>query len=125
MPALLNPDGLLLTRTALVLRLLLAAFFAFLAYKNLTGEPRMVEDFRRWGYADGFRVAVAVAQLAGAAALCVPPLVFPGAVTLAVVLVGAVATHLRHDPPLQAAPALVCLLLLLPVLWTTRPPLLR
>jgi len=125
MPAFLSPDGLLLTRTVLVLRLLLAAFFAFLAYKNLTGDARMVEDFRRWDYGDGFRIAVAVAQLAGAVALFVPPLTFVGALGLAVVLAGALVTHLRHDPPASALPALVCLLLLLPVLWAARPPLLR
>jgi putative oxidoreductase len=125
MSSLLSPDSLALARTALALRLLLAMFFVVLAVKNLSGDERMADDFRRWGYPDAFRVAVAVAQFAGAAALLVPPLVFPGAAALVVVLLGAAATHLRHDPPLQAVPAIACLVLLLPVLWVARPPQLR
>jgi hypothetical protein len=125
MSTLLNSATLASSRTVLVLRVLLAAFFVYLAVKNLAGDARMAEDFRRWNYGDGFRVAVAVAQLAGAVALFVPPLAFAGSLGLAVVLVGALVTHLRHDPPASAAPALLCLLLLLPVLWAARPAQLR
>lgn len=125
MSTLLSSTTLSSSRTLLVLRVLLAAFFVYLAVKNLAGDPRMAEDFRRWSYGDGFRVAVAVAQLAGAVALLVPPLAFAGALGLAVLLLGAVVTHLRHDPPAAAVPALACLLLLLPIVWAARPPLLR
>lgn len=125
MHSLLNSSAPGLTRTVLVLRVLLAAFFVFLALKNLLGDARMAADFSRWGYPDGFRIAVAVLQLAGAVGLFVPALVLPSAAMLAVLLVGAVATHLRFDPPLAAAPALVCLLLLAPVLWAVRPAWLR
>lgn len=125
MPALLTATTLASSRALLVLRVLLAAFFVYLAVKNLAGDARMAEDFRRWHYGDGFRIAVAVAQLAGAAALFVPPLTFAGALGLTVVLLGALVTHLRHDPPASALPALVCLLILLPVLWAARPPPLR
>jgi putative oxidoreductase len=125
MSTLLSSPSLAGSRTLLVLRVLLAGFFVFLAVKNLAGDQRMADDFRRWGYGDGFRIAVAVAQLGGAVALFLPPLTFAGAIGLALVLAGALATHLRHDPPASALPALVCLLLLLPVLWAARPPLLR
>jgi uncharacterized membrane protein YphA (DoxX/SURF4 family) len=122
MPSIVNVEG---PRTLLALRALLAVFFLYLALKSLSGDARMTEDFRRWGYPDGFRLVVALAQLAGAAALFITPLTFPAAVGLSLLLLGAVGTHLRHDPPLSAMPALVCLLLLLPVLWTSRPVLLR
>jgi putative oxidoreductase len=112
-------------RVLLVLRLLLAAFFVFLAVKNLSGDLRMVEDFRRWGYSDGFRRLVAVSQLVGAAALLVPALTFAGAALLACLLIGAIVTHLRFDPPGQVLTAVVCLLLLLPLLWSYRPGRLR
>ena len=125
MSTLLSAPTLSSSRTLLVLRVLLAAFFVYLAVKNLAGDARMAEDFRRWSYGDGFRVAVAIAQLVGAVALLVPPLAFAGALGLAVVLVGALVTHLRHDPPASALPALVCLLLLVPVLWAARPAPLR
>lgn len=125
MSTLLSSTTLASSRTLLVLRVLLAAFFVFLAVKNLAGDQRMAEDFRRWGLGDGFRTGVAVAQLAGAVALFVPPLAFAGALGLVVLLLGAVVTHLRHDPPAAAVPALACLLLLLPIVWAARPPLLR
>ena len=125
MSTLMDPATLASSRTVLVLRVLLALFFVYLAARNLAGDPKMAEDFRRWNYGAGFRVVVAVAQIAGAVALFVPPLAFAGAVGLTVLLLGALFTHLRHDPPASAVPALVCLLLLLPVLWAARPPLLR
>jgi len=113
------------SRALLVVRVLLAAFFVFLAFKNLSGDERMAADFRRWGYADGFRIAVAVAQLVGAAALLVPALVLPGAMLLVGILLGAIVTHARFDPPGQLVAPVVCLLLLLPVLWDARPGSLR
>ncbi len=118
----LTPEqGLGASRALLALRLLLAAFFVFLAVKNLSGDLRMAEDFRRWGYSDGFRMLVGISQLVGAAALLVPGLTFLGAALLAGLLVGAIVTHLRFDPPAQALAAVVSLLLLLPLLWAYRP----
>jgi uncharacterized membrane protein YphA (DoxX/SURF4 family) len=91
-----------LPTTALVLRFVLCAFFVFAALKNLSGDPAMAQDFARWGYAPWFRVAVAAAQLVGAVCLLVPSLRMAGVAVLAVILVGAVGTHLMHDPPLTA-----------------------
>ena len=97
----------ILTRNAgggwmiLVLRLLLAAFFLFMAGKNLAGDQAMAADFTRWGYPPWFRVATACLQTLGALCLLVPALVLPGAVLLTCILGGAAVTHLRFDP-LQA-----------------------
>ena len=113
------------SRLLFAVRLLLAAFFVFLACKNLSGDERMAADFRRWGYADGFRVAVALAQIVGAAALLVPALLWPGALLLAGILMGAVVTHARFDPLAQLVAPVVCLALLVPVLWSARPGFLR
>jgi putative oxidoreductase len=68
---------------------------------------------------------VAAAQIVGAVALLVPSLVLPGAVLLAGILAGAIVTHARFDPPAQLLAPAVCLLLLLPVLWSVRPGFLR
>lgn len=109
----------------LVLRLLLALFFAFMAGRNLSGDAALAADFARWGYADWFRQLTAWLQLAGAAALLFPPLVFAGALLLSGVLVGAIVTHLLHDPPATALSPLLFLALLLPLLVGSRPALLR
>ncbi len=79
-------------------RLLLTLFFVYLAYQNLSGNPELVADFRRWGYPDWFRIATALAQIVGAILLVAPSTCFLGALLLAVVLIGAVGTHLLHDP---------------------------
>jgi len=104
-----------------VLRLLLAAFFLFMAGKNLAGDQTMAADFARWGYPDAFRVFTAVLQVVGALLLLIPVTAFAGSVLLFFVLLGAVATHLRHDPAATLASPVVALLVLLPVLLAHRP----
>lgn len=110
---------------ATVLRLAVAAFFLFMAVKNLTGDEAMLADFRRWGYADGFRQVVAVMQLIGAVLLVIPPVAFLGGVVLVGVLCGAVVTHAVHDPPAALASPLAFVLLVALSTWSLRPPLLR
>jgi hypothetical protein len=109
----------------LVGRLSLVAFFLFMAARNLAGDVGMAADFRRWGYPDWFRVATALAQIAGALLLVDPRTVFFGSGILTGVLVGAICTHLRFDPaPTALSPAVF----LVPVLWLLvvfRPPLFR
>lgn len=107
------------------LRVALAAFFVFAATRNLSGNPRMVEDFQRWGYADWFRIVVAVLQVLGGVLLLNSGTAFYGAIVLGVVLVGAVGTHLLHDPPLSALAPVPFLAATLFVLVAFRPPFLR
>jgi hypothetical protein len=78
-----------------VLRVLVAAFFVFLAGRNLSGDAQMAADFQRWGYADWFRTATALVQMLGALALLVPATRPLGALLLLGVLFGAIATHVR------------------------------
>ncbi|GJM22470.1 MAG: hypothetical protein DHS20C15_23850 [Planctomycetota bacterium] len=105
----------------LVLRLLLAAFFLFMAGKNLTGDASMAADFERWGFPDGFRVFTALLQIVGALLLLASATTFPGSLLLLVVLLGAVGTHLVHDPPSSLLSPLLALLVLAPVLLAHRP----
>ena len=109
----------------LVLRVVLAGFFVLMAVRNLSGDTGMADDFARWGYPSWFRVLTAWLQIAGALALLYPPLVFAGAVLLSGVLMGAIATHLRHDPASSALSPLLFLALLLPLLVVHRPAWLR
>lgn len=95
------------------LRVLLAAYFCWLAYKGLSGDVAMAADFTRWGYPDWFRLAVAAAQLVGATALLVPNFRLAGVALLGVVLLGAIGTHVLHDPPLTALSPLVVMFLVL------------
>lgn len=109
----------------LVLRLLLALAFLAMAGKNLAGDEAMAADFQRWGYADGFRVAVALAQVLGALLLVSAATAPFGAALLVVILGGAIWTHLRHDPPASALSAVAFLVPVLAILVLYRPPALR
>ena len=120
-------DGLHgLAGTALTaVRLLIAAFFLFMAWRNLSGDQTMADDFARWGYPDWFRVATGVLQAAGALALIVSPASFLGALLLVLVLLGAITTHVVHDPPATAISAVVFLVVVSGLVIAYRPPLLR
>jgi len=117
------PEGL--RGLVIGLRVLLAAFFLVMAARNLLGDAALAADFQRWGYSGAFRVATALLQIAGALALLLPATSFYGAALLAAVMVGAIVTHLAHDPPATAVSALVFLVLAGFVAFATRPPLLR
>ena len=118
-----SPDGA--RWVVLVLRVLLAAFFLLMAGRNLLGDATMVADFQRWGYSDGFRTFTALIQIVGALALLLPWTSFYGAALLGGVLLGAIATHLRHDPPMTALSPATFLVLVGFVAIVTRPHLLR
>jgi len=109
----------------LALRVLLALFFVIMAARNLAGDERMASDFQRWGYPGWFRVAVALLQVAGGVLLLSSSTAPFGAALLTAVLVGAVYTHLRHDPPATALSAVAFLVPVVAILVLYRPPALR
>jgi hypothetical protein len=107
------------------LRLLVAAFFVFMALKNLTGDEAIAADFDRWGYPAWFRAATALLQLLGAAALLWKPASFFGAALLACIMVGALVTHALHDPPRALLSPAAFLAVIGVFLFVYRPQLLR
>lgn len=107
------------------LRILLAVFFVFMASKNLMGDQQMVSDFARWGYPGWFRLLTAVLQIVGAVLLLLPSISFYGAVLLGCILVGAIVTHLRFDPPPTTISPIVFLVLTLALALWYRPGFLR
>lgn len=82
---------------------LLAVFFAGGAIGKLVGSQEMVEAFHAWGYPTWFMYVIGASEILGAILLLLPrknmlgaPLRFWGAVSLAVIMVGAVGTHIVH-----------------------------
>jgi putative oxidoreductase len=96
-----------------VLCALLAGLYVFAGLPKVMGAAQPVEGFRAMGYSDGFRIFIGLAELAGGVGLLIPALATWAGAGLAIIMVGAVYTHLVHTPPLQALPALVCFGLLL------------
>jgi putative oxidoreductase len=99
---------------------LLTALFLFAGIPKLMGNQQAVEGFRGMGYPDAFRLFIGAAEVSGAIGLWIPRLAFWAAIGLAIIMVGAVYTHIRFPaagPPTNAGIALVMLLF---VAWARR-----
>src|SRR5580692_8848610 len=102
-----------------VLQALLALAFVGAASGKLLGKPEMVALFDTIGIGQWFRYVTGLLEFAGALLIVVPRAKFFGAALLAVVMVGAVLTHLfvLHNAP--TAPT-VLLVLTGVVAWARR-----
>jgi len=90
----------------------LAALYLIAGISKLAGAPMWVERFLAWGYTDTFRVLVALSEIAGAIVLLIPRIASIGAVGLAIVMLGAIFTHLFHGSAVVAILPLVLVMLL-------------
>ena len=98
----------------------LTATFLLSAAPKLFGAPPVVEQFQRWGYGDGLRLAAGLVELVAGVLLLVPRCRFAAALALAVVMAGAIYTHLSTgigSPVL----AVLFLLALIALAWRSRP----
>lgn len=108
----------------LVLRVLLGTAFLLAAGLKLAGHPMMVAEFERIGLGQGFRLLTGLVEAAGALMLLSRLTVFPGALVLLAVCVGAFVAQvgpLHGDIVHVAAMGLP----LLPLAWASRPARLR
>ena len=109
-----------------VLRSLLTAVFLAAAGMKFAAVPFEVEGFARFGYPFWFMYVVGGLQLLGAMLLWTRGCVALGVALLAVLMVGAVGSHLlAGDPALMPLPALVLLTLLAGVAYVRRSELLQ
>ena len=99
--------------------LALAAVFFWTGVRKLLGAGGWVAGFTRWGYPPWFRILIGVVEVGSAMLLLVPRLATLGALTIAVTMVGAIATLLAHGAPSVATP-LVCLCVAVAVGWARR-----
>ena len=95
-----------------VLSALLAALYLAAGGSKLAGAQQHVEHFAKWGYPDWFRLLVGALEVAAGIALLIPRAAIVASATLAVVMAGAVYTHVRHDEAAQAMVPAVLLILL-------------
>ena len=105
-----------------VAQLLLALAFLGAASGKLLGKPEMVGLYETIGIGQWFRYVTGLLEVAGAVLVVVPRTKAFGAALLAMVMVGAVLTHLfiLHNPPTAAA---VLLVLAGAVVWGRRADL--
>lgn len=80
----------------LTLRVLVAAAVTFIGIiPKFTGNPEMIANFARWGYPDGFHLVVGAAEALGVLLLLVPATARYGGALIAVLMLGALITHLK------------------------------
>ncbi|MFC6738937.1 DoxX family protein [Methylobacterium tardum] len=110
---------------SVVLRGLLTAVFLVAAGMKFAAVPFEAAGFARFGYPLWFMYVVGALQLLGAVLLWARGCVALGAGLLAVLMIGAVGSHLlAGDPILMPLPAFVLLILLSGIAYARRAELL-
>lgn len=104
--------------TETVLAAVLAVIFMLTGATKVIGLPMMADQFAGWGYPLWFMYAVGIGELAGAGLLVPFNTRRFGAFLIGIVMVGAVATHIRAS---EFALTPVPLVVLLIALWLLRP----
>jgi DoxX-like family len=95
-----------------ILKVLVSAIFAGAAVQKFTGK--VAPNWDRWGYSRQFMYATGIAEVGALVLFWSPGLELVGAGSLGVVLLGALATLIRHreGPSHIALPALSLLLVM-------------
>jgi hypothetical protein len=100
----------------MILKLLISAIFAGAAVQKFTGK--VAPNWDRWGYSPQFMYATGIAELVALALFWWPGLELVGAGALGLVLLGALATLLRHrEGPSHIALTTLTLLLVVAQLY--------
>ena len=90
---------------------LLAVLYLMSGVPKLAGVEQIVKEFAKWGYPGWFRLVVGTVEVASAVLLLIPRVAFFGASALAVIMIGAIHTHVFRGTN-EAGMAVVPLLLL-------------
>ncbi len=113
------------TRTiiARILQVLVGLAFIYFGIKKFMYLPATVGMFSSLGLPGVLAYVIAAAELLGGIGLLIPRLVRPAALGLVLVMIGAVVMHATKIPGGLAGgtAAIVLLVLLLVVLWLSRP----
>lgn len=99
---------------------LVCALFLFAGVPKWMGAQQAVDGFRSFGFSDGFRIFIGLAETAGGIGVVIPRLAFWAACGLVPIMIGAIHTQLTH--PETGAPVIpsVTLLVLLFIAWARR-----
>lgn len=78
-----------------LLQVLLAIVMVGPGSQKFTG-PTWERMFRTWGYPDGFYLVIGAVEVVAGIGLLIPRVASASAITLAIVMAGAAATHIIH-----------------------------
>jgi len=108
-----------------VLQILLALMFLGVGAGKFLHGAQWMEKFRQWGYPENFYLIIAAIEILGAIGLLIPKLIGYAAGMLAVVMIGAFATHLLHSEFRNLVPTGLFTVLLAIVAYQRRPDFVR
>ena len=97
--------------TVSIITYVLAAIFVLAGVVKLAGVKMMKDNFTKYGYPDWFRSLIGLGEVAGAVVLLFPSVALLAATGFAIVMVGAVVTHVMSKEAPMAVPAVVLLAL--------------
>ncbi len=97
---------------SLVIRIVLALIFVMAGGAKLAGVKRIKDQFEKYGYPRVFMLLIGVAEITGGILLLFGNIATAAAAGLAVIMVGAVFSHLKAKENKQWLPAAVLLVLL-------------
>ena len=104
----------------MIVKVLISLIFVGAAVQKFTGK--VAPNWDRWGYSRRFMYAAGIAEVVALALFWWPGLELVGAASLGMVLLGALATLVRHREGLShiALPALTLLLVMVQLYQSTR-----
>ncbi|MDA0369738.1 MAG: DoxX family protein [Proteobacteria bacterium] len=97
--------------TVSIVGYVLAAVFILAGVAKLAQVKMMKDNFAKYGFPDWFLRVVGLGEVTGGVLLLIPGLAIFGATGLAVIMVGAIITHVMSKEAPMAAPPLVLLVL--------------
>jgi uncharacterized membrane protein YphA (DoxX/SURF4 family) len=102
-----------------VLLIVVGLLFMMNGFFKVSGAQQYVAMFQGYGYAGWFRVLIGIVELAAGVGVMFRKTFFPAAVLLAIVLIGAVGTHITHAE-FAMLPMPVVLIVILAVAFARR-----
>ena len=109
--------NLLLRISIRILSVLLGLVFVIAGTSKLAGMEATVEAFTRFGYPIWFLYVVGFIEFVGGAGMVIQPVTRFAALLLFPIMLGAIGTHLLHDPIEAMLPSFVLLILIEIVAW--------
>ena len=93
-------------------KVILSVLFLLASSSKLTNHEAVIEMFSNWGFFQGFHWIIGLLELCLAILLLVPKTSLYSAISLFVIMIGALTTHIIHDPIGQIVRPIVFMILL-------------
>jgi uncharacterized membrane protein YphA (DoxX/SURF4 family) len=94
------------------LRVLVGIGFLMASLGKLTNNPSVITMFEEWGFPNGFHFVIGAMELILAILLLIPKTLKIAIIGLAIIMVGALGTHLLNDPVVELIRPVIFMVLL-------------